>query len=109
MEDTTAVKFEINIAAERMLSQILIRNERFENELKTGIEKAIESFDFEKVIISQVQEQLRRTIQDSASWGKLRELAHKRADEVVQNYIDKEILNFEKDLNEAKIFTNNNK
>lgn len=97
-DGTTAVTFEIKMAAEKMISQVMIRNERFQEELEKGIENAINRFDFEEFVENITKAAIEDAIKTSGSWGKLRDVARTKADEVVDNYIKKQMENFKEDL-----------
>lgn len=103
-DNTTNIRFEINVAASRILSDVLIRNERMTKELEEGITAAIENFDFKNHIEGLVTEQIRQALANSSSWGSIRKLAQEKADAIVDDYIAREMEQFKKDIEEGKGF-----
>jgi len=48
--DYTKVRVELEIAAQRLISQFMLNNQEIEKQLEAGVKKAFENFDFEKVV-----------------------------------------------------------
>lgn len=87
--DHVAMRIEFDIAAQRAISQIILRNDAIEKQIEEGIKKAFESFDFEAAVIEATEQAIKRQIRDSSSWDKLSQLVRKKADEIVDAHIEK--------------------
>jgi hypothetical protein len=99
MENFTQVRVELDIQAQKMISQYMINNERIEKEIEAGIKKAFESIDLEKEVERSVKNCIERAIRDSADWGKIRDAVKKKTDEIVEKYIETSIAQFKRDYN----------
>ena len=98
--DYTKVRVELEIAAQRLISQFMLNNQEIEKQLEAGVKKAFENFDFEKVVELQVKDCIASTIKAAGEWGRIREAVRKKADELIDSYVTKAIENFKKDHNE---------
>lgn len=99
MNGEYTIKFEINVAAQRMISQIVSHNEEFEKQLEAGIKQAVDEFDFKEFSRQTVDRAIREAIQSSASWGNIRQMAVDKANKIVDEYISKEMENFKTEIN----------
>lgn len=88
MQDT--VKITLEIMAEKMLSQYIIRNEEIEEQMKVGIINAFENFNFETEIEKMVSKTINDTIHSSTGWRKVKDLVQAKADKIVDDFIEKE-------------------
>lgn len=98
MEDQTIIKFEISLAANKIISQVISRNERMQEELEMGIEEAVNEFDFKKYCKEYTTQAIQSAIKTSSEWGKIRELAKIKTDEVINNFIDSQLEIWKKDF-----------
>jgi hypothetical protein len=103
MENSTKVRVELDIQAQKMISQYMINNERIEKEIEAGIKKAFESIDLEKEVEHSVKNCIEQAIKQSAEWGKIRDAVKKKTDEIVESYIEKSIAKFRKDFSDDDI------
>lgn len=89
--ETTTFKIELDIAAQSIIHQLMISNEEVANQLKSGIEKAISSFDFEAEVQGLTHHAIKKAIQDSLDYGKLKELIQKRTEVILDNFVEQQI------------------
>ena len=101
MENTSAIKVELDIQAQRLISHYMINNERIEKEVEAGIKKAFESIDLEKEVERSVKKCIESAIKESAEWGKIRDAVKKKTDEIVEGYIEKSISKFRQEFTNA--------
>ncbi len=101
MENFTQVRVELDIQAQKMISQYMINNERIEKEIEAGIKKAFESIDLEKEVERSVKNCIEQAIKQSAEWGKIRDAVKKKTDEIVETYIEKSIAKFRQDFTDG--------
>lgn len=62
------------------------------------MKQAFERFDFVKSVESAVKGCIERAIKDSSNYGKISEAIHKKADEIIDQYIQTSIDKFRKDF-----------
>ncbi len=98
MENTSTIRVELDIHAQKMIHQYMIDNQRVEKEIEAGIKKAFESIDLEKEVERAVKKCIEDAIRQSADWGKIRDAVKKKTDEIVENYIEKSISKFRQDF-----------
>jgi hypothetical protein len=98
MRDTVTMRVEFDIAAQKCLNQVMIHNERIEQQLEEGIKRAFEEFDFVEYVSRATQDAIKAQIKDSSSWGKLRELVKRKADEIVEAHIEKQMEKWRNEL-----------
>ena len=89
MENSTTIKLEIEVAAQRMISQYMIHNDQLKKQLESGIKKAFEDFDFEKTIENQVRETIAGIIKKSGDWGKIRRAVEEKLSEAIDAKVNK--------------------
>jgi len=98
MDNFTQVRVELDIQAQKMISQYMINNEKIEKEIESGIKKAFESIDLEKEVEKSVKNCIEQAIKQSSDWGKIRDAVKIKTDEIVETYIEKAISNFKNDF-----------
>ncbi len=98
MENFTQVRVELDVVAQKLISQYMINNDRIEKEIEIGIKRAFETIDLEKEVEKSVKNAIQKAIQDSSDWGKIREAVRKKTDEIVEFYIEKSINKFRQDF-----------
>jgi hypothetical protein len=98
MENTSTIRVELDIQAQKMIHQYMIDNQRVEKEIEAGIKKAFESIDLEKEVERAVKKCIEDAIRQSADWGKIRDAVKKKTDEIVEVYIEKSISKFRQDF-----------
>lgn len=84
----------LDIAAQKIINMMVINNEEIESQLKSGIEKAFNEFDFESVVTTATKGAIEREIKESTNWGKLRKIVQDKANEIVERHIEKEMEKF---------------
>lgn len=97
MDNVSTVRVELDIQAQKMISQYMINNERIEKEIESGIKRAFESIDLEAEVERSVKNCIEQAIKQSAEWGKIRDAVKKKTDIIVEEYIEKSIAQFKKD------------
>jgi hypothetical protein len=103
MENFTQVRVELDIQAQKMISQYMINNERIEKEIEAGIKRAFDSIDLEKEVERSVKNCIEQAIKQSAEWGKIRDAVKKKTDEIVETYIENSISKFRQDFTDGGI------
>ena len=98
MENALIIKNEIEIAAQRIIQQVMITNDQVKEQVEAGVKRAFEKFDFETEIEKAITGSIERAIRDSSQWGKISKLVYEKADEIIQAFIDKQIKEFEEKL-----------
>ena len=98
MENYTQVRVELDVMAQKLISQYMINNERIEKDIESGIKRAFETIDLEKEVERSVKNAIERAIKDSSEWGKIRDAVKKKTDEIIETYIEKSISKFRQDF-----------
>lgn len=98
MDNFTKVRVELDIQAQKMISQYMINNERVEKEIESGIKKAFDSIDLELEVEKSVKNCIEQAIRQSSEWGKIRDAIKIKTDEIVESYIEKSIIKFRQDF-----------
>lgn len=98
MDDVVRMRIEFDIAAQKCLNQVMIQNTKIEGMIEAGIKHAFENLNFVEVVSIATQRAIKEQINDSANWGKLRDLVKKKADEIVQAHIDKQLEKWKNEL-----------
>lgn len=89
--NSTQFRIELDIAAQNVIHQLMISNDAIEGQLKSAIEKAITSFNFEDEVHALTSKAIRDAIQDSLDYGKLKQLIQKRTEAILDNFVDQQI------------------
>lgn len=92
--NVTAIKIELEIAAERVINQLMVNNEKVENEIREGVKSALESFDFKVVVENAIKSCIESAIKSSTEWGAIRKLVSAKTDEIVNQYIENSLTEF---------------
>ena len=98
MENYTRVRVELDVVAQKLISQYIIDNERIENDIEAGIRRAFETIDLEKEVERSVKNAIERAIKDSSEFGKIRDAVKRKTDEIIETYIEKSISKFRQDF-----------
>jgi phosphomevalonate kinase len=88
MDNQTAIRIELDIAAQKVINQIMINNEAVAKQLKSGFEKAFQNFDFEAYAQQAATRAIEKAIQESANYGEVRKLVEKRSNEIINEILD---------------------
>ena len=84
----SAFKIELEIAAQNVIHQLMISNENIEGQLRSAIEKAISSFNFEAEVQGLAHKAIRDAIKESLDYGKLKELIQKRSEAILDAFVE---------------------
>lgn len=99
MEDFTKIRLEIEIMAQRVISQYMISNDAIAKQIEAGVKRAFEETDIEKLVENSVRHCIEKAIHDSADWGKISKIVHEKADEIIDGYVAKSMAAFKRDCN----------
>ncbi len=102
MENSVIIKTEIEIYAQKLISQFIVNNEAIEREVERGVKKAFENYDFESVVEASIKRCIDEAIKSSTDWGKIREAVRKKTDSIVDLYIERQIKQFKIDFEDSK-------
>lgn len=93
-DNTTVFKIELEVAAEKVIHQFMVRNEQIEEQLTQAIKSAVESFDFHAEIKNIAQSQLRRALHDAMNYSVLEKLVREKAQIIYNDLIEKEFAKY---------------
>jgi fructose/tagatose bisphosphate aldolase len=99
MENVTKVKFELEIAAQRLISEYMVNNAYIESELNQGIKAAFEKIDIAATIEKAVTDCIITAIKQSSDYGAIRNAVKEKTDKIVEHYIDSAVNKFKTDYN----------
>lgn len=91
MENNIIIKLELNIAAEKMINQLMINKENVHSGLEAGLKTAIENFDFEKEVEKYAVDKIRGIIRETVLGSKVESYLRKRIEKVVDELVEREI------------------
>lgn len=94
----TTIRFELEIAAQKVINQLMLNNSAIEQQLEVGIKSAFESFDFEAAIKEATLRTIESEIRKSTNWDKMIRLVREKADKIVDDHIEKHMDNLKKSL-----------
>ena len=109
MENITNLSINIDIAAQKIISQILINNEAIEQEISRSIEKAITEIfkvpeQFDAMVKESIRTSIMNIIQESVFSYTMKDKIHKALSNIVEvkltNYADVIGMKIEKILND---------
>lgn len=86
-DNITSIRFELEVAAQKLISRYMINNEAIEAEIEAGIKAAFTNIDIPKLIESTVSKCIQDAIKSSGEWGKIHAAVKKKTDEIVDSYI----------------------
>jgi len=99
MDNHAKIKFEIELAANKIISQVMVNNSIIEEQLTKGIKAAVEEFNFETHIKLIVTREIDSVIRNSNGWDAIRTLVKQKADIIINEYLEKQLTILRKDLN----------
>lgn len=98
MDNATKITVELEVVAQRYISQYMINNERIESEIKEGVKRAFENIDLSLEVEKSVRNAIEQAIKSSSDWGKIRDAVKKHTDSIVDSYIENSINKFKTDF-----------
>lgn len=98
MEGFTKIRFELEIAAQKVINQFMLNNRHIEDQLESGIKNAFEDFDFESEIKVATTNAIESEIRKSANWDRLTKLVREKADKIVDDHIEKHLQSLKEKL-----------
>jgi hypothetical protein len=91
MENSVIIRMEMDIQAQKLISQYMIANEHLEKKLEAGIKNAFEKFDFQAAVEVTVTDCIQNAIRKSGDWGRISTLVQEKANEVIDGYVERAI------------------
>lgn len=91
MDNSVIIRMEMDIQAQKLISQYMISNEKIEKQLEAGIKNAFDNFDFEKAVEITVKNCIDTAIRKSGDWGRISTLVQDKANEVIDGYVERAI------------------
>lgn len=88
MDNNTLIKMELEIMAQKVINMVTVNNSQVEEAIKAGFENAFKNYDFEKAVERIAHNAIETAIRDSAHYGKIKELVSKKAEEMIEKFID---------------------
>src|SRR5690606_24393440 len=87
-DNITTFRMELDVAAQKVINQFMLHNESVEEQIRNAIQKTVENFDFEGEIQRIATEQLRTALREAMKYSvlenKVRELAGKIYEELIE-------------------------
>lgn len=99
MENTSKITLELEVHAQRIISQYMLHNESIEADIKIAVENAFNKFNFQKAIEDRITFQLEQAVSRSTSWDKIHTLTQTRVNEIVDKFVDTQLNNVRQSLN----------
>lgn len=97
-EEDYTIKFEIKLAASKIISEVMGRNETMQKSLEEGITSAIEKFDFKSYCEDYTRKCIEDAIRGSIEWGEVRKIVKDKVDSIVSAYIERDLEKFKNDF-----------
>lgn len=98
MDHNVTMRLELEISAQKILSHLIVHNETVEKGIEAGLKNAFETFDFERVVTEAAKRAIQREIEDASGFKAIREMVRKKADEIVNKHIEKQLEELTKTL-----------
>lgn len=89
VENSVRITTHLEIAAQKIIEQLILNNELIEEQIESGVKKALTTFDFEAEVQKATEEAIRREIKNSSNWDKLSKLVREKASKIVDDHIEK--------------------
>lgn len=87
MDIQPSLKLELQIPAQRMLSQYIINNENIEKQVKKGIESALDNLCRDDNLASLINQEVYRTLRESFSRWEISRTIRDTLEEKLHNYL----------------------
>jgi len=87
MKGETKVKFEIEVAASSIMSQVVLNNKDIEAKIQEGVKKAIDNFDIVGEVEKQTTEVLRHAIRNQVSTYKIQTKVEESVAKLISNKV----------------------
>lgn len=98
MENSVVIKLELEVQAQRIISQHMLHNAEIAKEIEAGVRAAFESINMADEVEAAVKSAIRSAITQSSEWDKIREAVKTKCDEIVNAHIDKAVAKFKSDF-----------
>src|SRR5690349_3859943 len=97
MDNLTTFRIELQVAAQKVIHQFMLHNDKIEEQLTNSLKLAMEHFDFQKEVSHIFTSEIRSAISEAMKRGKMRELVQARADKIFDELLEREFKNWESD------------
>lgn len=87
MDIQPSLRLELQIPAQRMLSQYIINNENIEKQVKKGIESALDNLCKDNNLASLINQEVYRTLRESFSRWEISRTIRDTLEEKLHNYL----------------------
>lgn len=87
MDIQPSLRLELQIPAQRMLSQYIINNENIEKQVKKGIESALDNLCRDDNLASLINQEVYRTLRESFSKWEISRTIRDTLEEKLHNYL----------------------
>lgn len=87
MDIQPSLRLELQIPAQRMLSQYIINNENIEKQVKKGIESALDNLCRDDDLASLINQEVYRTLRESFSRWEISRTIRDTLEEKLHNYL----------------------
>lgn len=87
MDIQPSLRLELQIPAQRMLSQYIINNENIEKQVKKGIESALDNLCRDDNLASLINQEVYRTLRESFSRWEISRTIRDTLEEKLHNYL----------------------
>lgn len=87
MDIQSSLRLELQIPAQRMLSQYIINNENIEKQVKKGIESALDNLCKDDNLASLINQEVYRTLRESFSRWEISKTIRDTLEEKLHNYL----------------------
>lgn len=87
MDIQPSLRLELQIPAQRMLSQYIINNENIEKQVKKGIESALDNLCKDDNLASLINEEVYRTLREAFSRWEISRTIRDTLEEKLRNYL----------------------
>jgi hypothetical protein len=87
MDIQPSLRLELQIPAQRMLSQYIINNENIEKQVKKGIESALDNLCKDDNLASLINQEVYRTLRESFSRWEISRTIRDTLEEKLHNYL----------------------
>ena len=91
MNNTTAIKIELQVSAQKVIHAFMQNNAEIEDQLRNALEKAVKNFDFEEEVMSIVSHELAEATRRAMEYSKIKEYVQQKADAIFEKIIENEI------------------
>ena len=98
-ENMTTIRIELDVAAKRIISQVMMENEHLNQEIEAGVRASIEKFDFKGVVEAQITRCIEGAIKESSDWGLIRKKTKEAVEAITGEFIQRQVDAWKKEMN----------